>query len=375
MSGISLQEESWYRVGNAAGLNSPSLLLYHDRIEHNILKMINIAGSADRLRPHVKTHKIPEIIRLQMRFGINKFKCATIAEAEMTASCGANDVLLAVQPVGPNLGRLVRLIREFPGTSFSCIADCSDVIVALSEAAVSNGLTIPVWLDINNGMNRTGISPGSKAEKLYQLIHESAGLLADGLHVYDGHIHEHEYQVREKMCNDAFARVEMLEEKLTSLTGSPPKIVAGGSPTFPIHAKRAGVETSPGTTILWDYNYSQSFRDLGFLNAAVLLARVVSKPAKGLVCIDLGHKAVGSEMPQPRVWFPGLGDFRIMSHNEEHMVIMTELASVLCPGDEVYGIPFHICPTVDRYDAVSVVKEGNASETWYVTARKRRITI
>jgi len=98
----------WYNVENPTDITSPSLLIYPDRVEVNIRRMIEIAGNPHRLRPHVKTHKMAEIVRLQMKHDICKFKCATIAEAEMVASCGAEDVLLAIQPVGPNQERFFR---------------------------------------------------------------------------------------------------------------------------------------------------------------------------------------------------------------------------------------------------------------------------
>ena len=375
MADTASRGNSWYRIRNADEVNSPSLLVYPDRIEQNIMKMISVAGNASRLWPHVKTHKMAEVVKMQMKFRIDKFKCATIAEAEMTAGCGAREVLLAHQPVGPDIERFFTLISEFPDVQFSCIADCSEVITQLSDASLKHNKTSHVWLDINNGMNRTGIDPGKGAEELFTMINESPGLRAEGLHVYDGHIHDHEYQQREKACNEAFTPVEMLEERLISITGISPKIVAGGTPTFPVHAKRAGVGTSPGTTLLWDWGYARSFRDLGFLNAAVLMTRIISKPGKGLICTDLGHKAVGSEMPQPRAWFPDLGEYEIISHNEEHMVIWCGKEPSLKPGDLLYAIPVHICPTVDRYDSVTVVEDGIATGQWEVSARKRKITI
>jgi D-serine deaminase-like pyridoxal phosphate-dependent protein len=370
-----LPDHQWYRIRNAGEISSPALLVYPDRIERNILKMIEIAGSPGRLRPHVKTHKMAEIVGMQMKHGISRFKCATVAEAEMAAGCGAQDILLAYQPVGPNIERFFRLKKEFKSTGFSCISDCNQVIIQLSEAAVKNNSTARVWLDINIGMNRTGAAPGKAAEDLVELIHRLPGLKFEGLHAYDGHIHEPDYPMREKLCDEAFEPVLLLAGQLENKGGNPVNIVAGGSPTFPIHAKRNGVEMSPGTTLLWDWGYAASFRDLGFLNAAVLLTRVISKPADGLICIDLGHKALGSEMPQPRAWFGDLGSYTIVAHNEEHMVIRTEMASSLKPGDVLYGIPVHICATVDRYDTVSVVNDGLVTEEWNVAARRRKITI
>jgi D-serine deaminase-like pyridoxal phosphate-dependent protein len=138
---------------------------------------------------------------------------------------------------------------------------------------------------------------------------------------------------------------------------------------------RGGVELSPGTLILWDYGYSSSFTDMDFLHSAVLLTRVISKPDSDLLCLDLGHKAVASEMPQPRIKILGLENYTVTGHNEEHMVLRTNEADKYNIGDPIYGIPWHICPTVDRHDFVTVIKDNIAAGQWNVEARKRKITI
>jgi D-serine deaminase-like pyridoxal phosphate-dependent protein len=368
-------QEDWYTIDNTDEINSPSLIVYPGRVEANIREMIMVAGDAGNLRPHVKTYKMPEIVRLQLKYGIGKFKCSTIAETEMAAEAGAGDILLAYQPVGPNIKRLPELIRKFPESHVSCIADCETVISELSESAVRSGISIPVWLDINTGMNRTGIEPGDRALNLYRMICELPGIKPAGLHIYNGHINEKDLKTRTKLCNEAYSKAEPLISGIEIITGEPVKIVAGGSPTFPIHARRKNVETSPGTTLLWDYGYSSSFADMNFIHAAVLFTRVVSKPSENMICIDLGHKAVGSEMPQPRVKIIGLEDYRITGHSEEHMVIETVDAKKFNAGDHLYALPVHICPTVDRYDTVYVAENNKVTGQWSVRARRRKITI
>lgn len=369
-----LQNE-WYRINNGDEVFSPSLLIYPDRIEANISKMIDIAGNLSALRPHVKTHKMAEVVKLQMKQGIFKFKCATISEAEMTAMSGASDILLAMQPVGPNIGRFFSLKQKFIHASISCIADSEKIIRQLSEMAQGNDQECSIWLDINVGMNRTGIVPGEEAKSLYRLISILPGLKVAGLHVYDGHIHEKDPGLRKQICDDSFAPVERMRDDLIKAGLGPVNVVVGGTPTFPVHASRKDVETSPGTILLWDFGYSSSFADLDFLHAAVLYTRVVSKPGKDLLCIDLGHKAVASEMPQPRIQIFGIDDFSITGHNEEHMVIRSHSAAGLNPGDALYALSWHICPTVDRYDMVYVVDDASVTGQWNVAGRKRKITI
>jgi D-serine deaminase-like pyridoxal phosphate-dependent protein len=368
-------DNKWYQINNADEVPSPALLVYPDRIESNIRKMIEIAGNVDQLRPHVKTHKMSEVIKLQMKYGINKFKCATIAETEMVARCGASDILLAVQPVGPNIGRFFKLKQEFRKTKLSCIADNEEVIIQLSDMARKTGIETHVWLDINTGMNRTGVIPGEKASRFYKRIIDSPMLVAEGLHVYDGHIHEPDLALRTRICDEAFLPILSLVEELKSEGISPVRIIAGGTPTFPVHAKRDGVELSPGTVLLWDWGYSSSFTDMNFSHAAVLLTRIISKPAKDLLCLDLGHKSVASEMAQPRIRILDFEKYTIISHNEEHMVIRTPEAGKYKTGDPLYAIPRHICPTVDRHDAVYVVNNNKVTGQWTVEARKRKITL
>jgi len=370
-----MKTNHWYTIDNPDEVNSPSLLIYPERIDMNVKRMISIAGDPGMLRPHVKTHKMPEIVRLQIKHGIGKFKCATIAEAEMTAECGAKDILLAYQPVGPNIRRFFSLKKRYPDVKISCIADCGDVIKQLSENAVRNNVEASVWLDINVGMDRTGVTPGKTAADLYNMIESLPLLRPEGLHVYDGHIHESDFSLREKICNDSYLPVASLIHQLESSGSRHIQVVAGGTPTFPIHSARGGVETSPGTSVLWDYGYSSSFSDMDFLHSAVLFTRIISKPAGDMICIDLGTKAVASEMAPPRIRITEVDNYDFISHNEEHMVFKTTQAQNMKVGDVLYCIPYHICPTVDRFDKVSVVRNGKVTEQWDVVARKREITV
>jgi D-serine deaminase-like pyridoxal phosphate-dependent protein len=284
-------------------------------------------------------------------------------------------VLLAMQPVGPAIPRFFALQRAFPATFFGAIVDSEDVIRTIARTAADARTKVCLWLDINSGMNRTGVAPGAEAGRLYRLIHQTERLTVGGLHVYDGHIHESDPAARAKQCDGEFAPVQAMIDDLKRAGLPVPAVVAGGSPTFPIHARRPGVSLSPGTPLLWDAGYGAAYADLDFLVAAVLVGRVVSKPAPGKVCLDLGTKAVASEMPQPRVALLNIADYRIVGHNEEHLIIEPPDAGQYRPGDVVYSIPIHICPTVARYETASVVTRGRCTGEWTIAARNRRLTI
>jgi D-serine deaminase-like pyridoxal phosphate-dependent protein len=310
-----------------------------------------------------------EIIRMQQKAGIRKFKCATLAEAELLAQCAAEDVLIAYPLTGPGPRRLLRLQRKYPKTRFSCLVDNPEALRTLEAAASVEGIRPGVFMDLNVGMNRTGIRPGPEAVILYRNINSLKGLECRGLHVYDGHLRNPDPSIRTADCNAAFETVEVLINTLKREGFEVPDLIAGGSPTFPIHAKRRGVELSPGTTLLWDARYAEQFPEMPFLPAAALLCRLISKPAPGIGCLDLGHKAVAAEMDFPRVFLPQLPDSGQISQSEEHLVLKSEVIADLPVGTVFYAIPMHICPTVIKYPEALTVIEGSVQGKWKIAAR------
>jgi D-serine deaminase-like pyridoxal phosphate-dependent protein len=367
--------DTWHRIGNVDEVASPALLVYPKRVEENLRRMIAMAGGVWRLRPHVKTHKMAEVVRMQLAAGISKFKCATIAEAEMVARAGATDVLVAYPQIGPNATRLLRLVEAFPGTSFSALADDPGAIRALAGVFAEAGRSIELLLDIDNGQRRSGVSPGAKAVERYRLFATLEGVRPGGLHVYDGHIRDAALAERIAHVDADFAPVDALRRELERARLPVPRVVAGGTPTFPAHARREDVECSPGTCVFWDVGYSTKFADLDFLHAALLLTRVVSRPSGNRLCLDLGYKAVSPDNPAPRVQLLDPSDAVAVIHNEEHLAVETSRANEFAVGDALYGIPYHICPTCALHREAVVVENGRALGSWSVAARDRKITV
>jgi len=365
--------EPWYAIQEVNTITSPSLLIYKARVEENINAMIRLVESPLRLMPHVKTHKLQEIVQMQIDKGITKFKCATVAEAEMLAGAGAEEVLLAYQLVGPNIQRLLQLVQTFDNTKFASVVDDLHAAKDLGKTFHAADLNAYVYVDIDNGMHRTGIAV-DKAFDLYRSLQSIDGLVIDGIHVYDGHIREQDIQQREIHCDQDFAPVMQLVESILEAGISAPKIIAGGSPTFTIHAKHPERICSPGTSLLWDEGYRKGLPEQPFLPAAVLLTRVISIPEAGKVTTDLGHKAVAAENTiDKRVKFLNLDRYEVLSQSEEHMVIATQ--NSLKVGDVLYAIPYHVCPTVALYQEAFVIENGKFAAAWQISARQRKITI
>lgn len=366
---------AWFTINNIHTIDSPALVLYKERVIENIQRLVAMVDDVHSLRPHVKTNKIAEVCALMMDAGIKKFKCATIAEAEMLAMIKAPDVLLAYQPVGPKINRFIRLIKTYPGTKFSCLIDDEKIASAISGLCANNAIVADTFIDINNGMNRTGISPDIKAIELFKTAVHLPGINPVGLHGYDGHILDTDITVRQYNSDSAFDKILALTEKIKSTFGTACKIVVGGSPSFPTHAHRTGVECSPGTFVFWDWGYKHKFPDEPFDYAALVITRVISVIDKETICLDLGHKSVAAENPLPRVHFLNAPDATPVSQSEEHMVVKVPDSNAFVIGDVLYGIPVHICPTVALYDKVYVVTDSDVTDEWQVIARNRSITI
>jgi D-threonine aldolase len=368
------QGSKWYNIRNADTIDSPALIVYPDRVKGNIHIITKMIDDTSRLRPHVKTHKISEVVLLMLEAGINKFKCATIAEAEMLGMCKAPDVLLAYPVIGPKLHRFLAVMKKYPDTIFSCLIDNILSSQKISQIALLNNSIINVFIDLNIGMNRTGIKPGKEAVQLYEDCSRLPGLNLQGFHAYDGHIFEKDMQRRIEMTNASFAPVQILLSTLQKGGYKKLKMVIGGSPTFPIHARNKEAECSPGTFIFWDKGYQDSLPEQTFLPAALVITRVVSLPDETKLCLDLGYKSIASENElSNRIFFLNGPDLKIISHSEEHMVVYAGEGHLWKVGDLLYGLPIHICPTCALYQSACVVEEENFTDTWEIIAGRKKI--
>jgi len=370
--------EPCYAVHDTRDIITPALLVFRELVEANIERMIRIAGSPRRLRPHCKTHKIRQIAELQCRKGITRHKAATLAEAEMLALAGVRDILLAYNPVGANIPRVVRFLESFPEAQFAVTADHPLPVEQLGKALAAGARPVDVLLDINTGRKRTGLVPGPEAAALYRQIARTAGLKPGGLHVYDGQNHQKSYQARSAAVAQAWDSVASLRDQLEAEGLPVPRVVAGGTGTFPVYAAMddPALELSPGTVIFYDAGYTEAFPDLDFEIAAVLLTRVISRPAADLITFDLGYKACASDPPVARrLVFPDIPDARLILQNEEHLVVQSRMASRLQPGDEQMAIPWHICPTTALHKQVHVIDGGRVVDRWDVLARDRWLSV
>lgn len=369
-----------YTLADVADVPTPALVFYPEFIRGNVRRSVELVSDPARLRPHVKTHKTREITRLQLGAGITRHKAATIAECEVLADAGATEVLLAYPAVGPTARRLAALARKYPGTHFAATFDHPASLAGLAEAAAAAGRPLGGFLDLDVGQHRTGIPIGDTAASLYERAANTPGLVSDGLHAYDGHHHQESPVERASAAADILGRVLAFRAELERLGLPVPRLVIGGTPTFPFYAARRdvpGLECSPGTHVLHDRGYGFRYPDLtGFTPAAVLLTRAVSRPGPNRVTFDLGNKAVAADPPAAnRVFVLDVPEAVIIAHNEEHLVVETPAADRFAPGDVAYALPWHVCPTVALHRDALVAEGGRVVGRWPIAARDRVLTV
>jgi 3-hydroxy-D-aspartate aldolase len=371
----------WYGLQEPESIASPALLVYRERLTANIDAAIERCGAPERFRPHVKTHKSAHVVGLHIERGVKQFKCATIREAEMIAEAGADDILLAYQPVGPGMERVFSFCRQYPHIRFSCLVDNAASLDSLEILAEHRGTALSVYIDLDVGMHRTGIAPGTAADELYRRAASARWLEIGGIHAYDGHIKESDFGRRGADAAESRNMALSMRARMLDVGLPVPELVLGGTPTFPCHADavnemgeetRGTIRLSPGTYPYADWGYSTAFPDLPFQAAALVLGRVIGVPEPGRFTIDVGSKAIAADPPQPRGTILNLPAAAAGPQSEEHWVFTIEPGLTPSVGTAVYVWPKHICTTVAHYDkAACIGADGRLIEWWPVTARGR----
>ncbi|MGB3801281.1 MAG: alanine racemase, partial [Lewinella sp.] len=281
-------------------------------------------------------------------------------------------ILLSYQLSEVKARRWQALRALYPRTEFASLIDNPDSARMASELFADDPL--PVYIDINPGMDRTGIPP-ERAPALIDLVLTLPGLVLRGFHLYDGHIRDTEEADRKERAEAALSAVDVLRWSAGGKRVEKLEIIVAGSPNFPFYVGHPNVWVSPGTFFLWDAGYGVSFNKWGFEPAALVLTRVLSVIDDNKLCFDMGSKAISPDKPQPRMLFPDLQDVEVEGQWEEHLVVRLPATKGISVGDAYLAIPEHVCTTVNLYQEMLPVVKGRVSGSWAVVARDRRLTV
>lgn len=368
------------RLRNIEAVETPSLVFFADRIRANTENTLAIAGSPDRLWPHIKTHKTLELVRDLIQRGVSRFKCATIAEAELLATAGARYVLVAYPLVGPNVERFGVLAATYRDTRFCALVETHQAVDALASMLERRAVTASVFIDLDMGMGRTGIQPDDRAVKLCGRVLEHPVLEFLGLHAYDGHNHQKVLAERKTACAACVDTVRGLKTRLEASGASVRHMIFGGTPTFPCYAEYPDADLSPGTSFLFDWGYASSYPDLPFEPAAFVVGRVIHTEPGESFTLDIGSKAIAADPAGPRGMIVELPDAVPGAQSEEHWVFSwteeTGSGNGPVPGDVFLVVPTHVCPTVNLHEQALIVDgNGQPTGTWQIVARSRKLTV
>ncbi|HEU4321984.1 MAG TPA: alanine racemase [Roseiflexaceae bacterium] len=361
-----------YRVDGTAGLLTPALLIYAEAVDANIAATIRAAGGADRWRPHVKTAKLAWVMQRMLDHGLRRFKCATTRELDVLCRLGAPDVLLAFPVVGANARRVAELAAAHPATRVSVLVESQ------AQLAQWRGAPVSVCIDLNPGMDRTGLAADAEAALALARAAREAGLELAGLHWYDGQMGGVPAERRKAVAHAGYDQLLKLVGSLESAGVSVPEVITSGTPATP-HALcypgfvGAGFahRISPGTPVYGDLtSLAQLPAEWGYRPAALVLAAVVSQPRPGRITCDAGHKSVGADAGVPTCAVLGHPDWTPAGPSEEHLPIDLPPKAAPPPiGAQLYLLPRHICPTINNFDAAAIVSGGQAVRLETVTAR------
>jgi len=374
-----ISEFAWdpiYRVSDVDDVMTPALVVYPEVIASNIERTVSLlGGDANRLRVHIKTSKLGYTLRMMVERGIRTFKCATTLELLVACQCGAADVLLAYPSVGANARRVREIAEQFPQVRISVLAENEE------QVRQWRGSSLGVFIDINSGMNRTGIEQGHATEvaALARAIGEN-GLEFRGLHYYDGQLRQPDVHERTAAAHDGYKHLMEIVKETERAGTHVAEVITAGTPTFPAALTFEGFRNagfvhrvSPGTLVYSDASsLAQLPREYGYRPAVLVLARVVSHPRPGIATCDAGHKSVSADSGVPTCVVIGHPELTGLTPSEEHLPLeVAGGAAGPAVGEALNLLPRHVCTTVNNFNDALLVRNGEIESVEKVTARGR----
>jgi len=354
-------------------LDTPMMVIDEAMMQRNIAEMQALANSHGvNLRPHIKTHKMPEIARRQIAAGAVGITCAKLGEAEVMVAGGITDVLIAYPTIGAI--KIQRLLALMERARMILAFDSREAAQAMSDAMVANGRELEVYAEVNTGQHHAGVAYGDEAVALALDIARMPGLRMIGVMSHEGHANSATPETIKETALTAGRNLVATAETIRSYGVELSVVSTGSTPAAAYTPTIAGVtEMRPGTYVFRD---ASGFR-YGVYGvdrcAARVLATVVSHPTKDRCIVDAGAKTLALDKTPGQ---PGHG--YVVGHvtsiigalREEHgIVTIGEDDPGFAIGDRVEIIPNHICPAINLMDEVSVVRDGHVIATWTVAAR------
>ena len=360
-------------------LDTPEIVLDLDVVHANIDRAATMARELGvTLRPHTKTHKLPQIARMQLEAGAVGVQVAKLGEAEVMADAGIENILVGYPIVGPR--KLARLADLAERVSISVTIDSDEVAAGISRVASERGLTIPALLELDTGLRRLGVLPGPGAAELAERIGALPGIELAGVFTHEGHVYTQSRDdgERERLTQEACRAAVDTAEEIRSRGFSAPVVSVGSAGTFRFAIRCPGVtEVRPGTYVFNDRSQIAQGAATAADVAAFVITTVVGRPTPERIVVDAGTKVLTSDRmlvpdaPASFGWVRGHDDWDVVRLSEEHGVLEVPPDAEVRVGDRLVIVPNHVCPTINLASAVTVVEGGRVAGRWPVAARGR----
>jgi D-serine deaminase-like pyridoxal phosphate-dependent protein len=354
-------------------LDTPALVVDEEIVHTNIAEMAATARSLGvSLRPHIKTHKTPEIARLQIAAGAVGIMCAKLGEAEIFAYAGIDDIVIGYQIVGPIKTR--RLLNLMERAAITISLDSLGIAHDLSDALVREDRTLSVYVEVDTGHHRSGVPWGKEAAALATQIARLPGLHFAGVMTHEGHASAQSPETIKETAIAAGEAIVETAEMIRSAGVEVPVVSVGSTPCVPYTASVQGVtELRPGTYVFRD---TMGFR-YGIFGpdrcAARYLATVANRPARDRAILDAGAKTLAADMSRGHPghgYIVGAPEAIIERMNEEHgVVILPDRQEGFEIGDRYEIVPNHVCTSVNLHDRMRIVRDGRVIDEWRIAAR------
>lgn len=361
-------------------LDTPCLVVDLDRMDGNIqgwqAAVNDQSNHGVGLRPHVKTHKVPDIALRQLAAGAAGITVAKVAEAEVFAAGGCTDIFIAYPVIGAEKWRraaeLARTITLTVGVDSEYGAH------GLSAASAAAGSTIRVRVEVDLGLNRSGVQP-NQAEVLCRLVQSLPGLQLDGIFTFrSAFFAGAEGRSSAELAQEEGKRMVSLANELRAADLPIRAVSLGSTPTAREAAKVPGVtEVRPGTYIFGDYMMAERGAMAYGQVALSILCTVISRPAPDKATVDGGSKTFCGDIVPARANLKGYGravnmDAYVESLSEEHGVVRLGEGANPQVGDKIAFYPIHVCTTVNLSDELIGVRGGVVEQVFPVLARGKR---
>jgi D-serine deaminase-like pyridoxal phosphate-dependent protein len=360
--------------------DTPEVVIDRDRLQANIARAAAVAEAHGvQLRPHVKTHKMPEVASMQIRAGAVGIQVAKLGEAEVFAQAGIADIFIGYPLVGAQ--KIARLMQLLEGTdaTISVAADSMEVARPISNAAAAAGLRLPLLIEVDTGLRRLGVQPRQAVSLARELV-ELDGIELAGLFTHEGHVYTDARSAEEKQAMTQAACAAVAEAaELIRADGIPLATVSvGSSGTFRFAVECENLtEVRPGTYVFNDLSQLLQGAATQTDIAAFVIATVVGRPEATRAVIDAGSKVLTSDrliVSDPGRTFGSVAGYPgacVTRLSEEHGLVELPPDTDMRVGDRVAIVPNHICPVINLTDSVSVIADGVFAERWLVAARGR----